>query len=76
LPDLPCPKGFIAQTGSGPHLVTGAATSPGSGARTNSSGENTPQTAAPKNGLARRCVPEKSKKTATNATSGKASKPQ
>jgi hypothetical protein len=61
--ELPCPKGFTAQTDSGPHLQTTTQT-PAKSGRRKTAGREAAQTPTMRSSMARRCVPNKPKKEA------------
>jgi hypothetical protein len=61
--ELPCPKGFTAQTDSGPHLQTTTQT-PAKSGRRKTAGREAAQTPTMRSSMARRCVPDKPKKEA------------
>jgi hypothetical protein len=60
--ELPCPKGFTAQTDSGPHLHLAQAQASANSGRRKPAGKDAAQMPAMKNTMARRCVPDKPKK--------------
>ena len=60
--ELPCPKGFSAQTDSGPHLETAAPAERKAPGKKGSAEEAAPP--AKRKTMARRCVPDKPRKTA------------